>query len=1028
MSFLMRIIDWPGRVLRWLGRCLAFERGDGGQARAERRHLAARMRSVRAVLRKLGPGGRQPLPWYLLIGAPGSGKTTVLAHSGLHFPLGDAAQTRGCDTLAGTRQCDWWFTDEAVLLDTTGRYVSQAGETDQRAWHALLEQLRKHRRRSPVCGVIVTLGVSDLLQLDDAGRAGQAKAVRARIEALHGHLGRVLPVYLMVTQCDRLAGFCEFFECLGQAQRGQVWGMTFAMGSAEPAAGALASFATEFDALERQLQVRVLERLQQERNLCRRALLYRFPQQFAGIKAMLGDYLQHVFEPNRYQSALMLRGVYFTSSQAAGRSYFVSRLLREVIFAEAGATGADWRLEQRRWLRAGKLRVLLLTLLLAVGMGFGFRHNLSLVEWSEQYTAQMQRLIQLVCHERDVPGVLPLLDQARGLAAIHSEHGKHLERVALNPDSQRERAAQALYRRLLRSTLLEQIVADLESTLRRGDANDQHWLFETLRAYLMLGERQFFDAASLQAWVDVAWRDAWPQVSEQQRQALSVHVSALLDDKDALAVPLDAELIARTRLTLAKLPVPHRVYNRLTRQLAQRGFAELSVNAAAGRDASSLLRRRSGAPLSRGVSGVYSVAGYRALLASSEQAVLDMAGEGWVLDRQEAMLGMNGVEDINGAVLSLYYADYIQHWDAYLADVQPVALNTLDQAARVSHALNAADSPLRAFLQAAARETSLEGADPESASHPVDRHFAALHTLVGRDPPSPLDEGLALLSEASQFFDGAQRARRSGMPAPSDEVLGRIQRAAGDQPAPLSSILLEVGENGSLLALGNERERLNALWRAGGATFCREAIEGRYPLVREASAEISADDFGKFFGPGGLLDDFFNKQLAPYVDMSSSRWRWRATSNIPQAVLDQFQHGLRLRDMFFVGGAQQPSLRFGLKPIGADPELAMVTLDIAGQPVVFEPGSRPGFTPIVLPSGKGSDLVQLHAGLGLRSEGPWAWLRLVDQGRLSGEQGKRFELSFDLDGRQVRYALLANSVINPFNRDSLEQFRCPVRL
>ena len=107
-----------------------------------------------------------------------------------------------------------------------------------------------------------------------------------------------------------------------------------------------------------------------------------------------------------------------------------------------------------------------------------------------------------------------------------------------------------------------------------------------------------------------------------------------------------------------------------------------------------------------------------------------------------------------------------------------------------------------------------------------------------------------------------------------------------------------------------------------------------------------------------------------------------------------------------------------------------MTLDIAGQPVTFVPGGDTGFTPIVLPSGKGSDRVQLQSptGGGLRSDGPWAWLRLLDQGQVSGESGERFLLTFNMGGHKVSYTLRASSVINPFRRDALEQFRCPARL
>ena len=323
---------------------------------------------------------------------------------------------------------------------------------------------------------------------------------------------------------------------------------------------------------------------------------------------------------------------------------------------------------------------------------------------------------------------------------------------------------------------------------------------------------------------------------------------------------------------------------------------------------------------------------------------------------------------------------------------------------------------------------------PAATGNPVDQHFAALHALAGSATPASLEESLTLLKDAAQFFDSAENARRSGTPAPSGEVLGRIKRAATEQPAPLSEVLRAVDSGGSALTLGNERERLNALWVANGAPFCRDAIAGRYPLVRGASRDVTADDFGRFFGPGGIMDDFFSRNLAPYVDMSSSQWRWRANGSaplsIPQEVLDQFQRGARLRDMFFAAGARQPSLRFDVQPLTVDPALGQVTLDIAGQPVTFVPGGDTGFTPIVLPSGKGSDRVQLQSptGSGLRSDGPWAWLRLLDQGQVSGESGERFLLTFNLGGHKVSYTLRASSVINPFRRDALEQFRCPARL
>ena len=114
--------------------------------------LQARFKEAITVLRKARFKGRAgerqylyQLPWYVIVGAPGSGKTTALINSGLKFPL----EEQSVKGVGGTRNCDWWFTDEAVLLDTAGRYVTQDSEqkVDASAWLGFLDLLKRFRPR-----------------------------------------------------------------------------------------------------------------------------------------------------------------------------------------------------------------------------------------------------------------------------------------------------------------------------------------------------------------------------------------------------------------------------------------------------------------------------------------------------------------------------------------------------------------------------------------------------------------------------------------------------------------------------------------------------------------------------------------------------------------------------------------------------------------------------------------------------------------------------------------------------------------
>ena len=156
------------------------------------------------------------LPWYIIIGAPGSGKTTALMNSGLKFPLEQRVGKGALRGVGGTRNCDWWFTDEAVLLDTAGRYTTQDSDptSDREGWSEFVGLLKQHRRRRPLNGVILTISAADLLTLSGTDREMQIEAARRRLNELNRELGINLPVYVMVTKCDLVVGFAEYFEDL----------------------------------------------------------------------------------------------------------------------------------------------------------------------------------------------------------------------------------------------------------------------------------------------------------------------------------------------------------------------------------------------------------------------------------------------------------------------------------------------------------------------------------------------------------------------------------------------------------------------------------------------------------------------------------------------------------------------------------------------------------------------------------------------------------------------------------------------
>lgn len=193
------------RAAEALERSLLASSGSDGAVLAERMHSA-----VSRLKQTGGKTALYDLPWYVIIGPPGAGKTTALVHSGLEFPGTDPAAVAG---VGGTRNCDFWFARDAVLIDTAGRYTTQDSDAqaDSASWAAFLQELKGARPDQPINGVILALSCSDLMTAGEPALQAHADTVRARLSP-----GKKEPYYLREKQpCSNQSGneFGGFF-CL----------------------------------------------------------------------------------------------------------------------------------------------------------------------------------------------------------------------------------------------------------------------------------------------------------------------------------------------------------------------------------------------------------------------------------------------------------------------------------------------------------------------------------------------------------------------------------------------------------------------------------------------------------------------------------------------------------------------------------------------------------------------------------------------------------------------------------------------
>ncbi|TMV11366.1 type VI secretion system membrane subunit TssM [Arenibacterium halophilum] len=711
--------------------------------------LRGKFKAAITELRKSKNGKRslRELPWYVIIGPPGAGKTTAIVNSGLQFPLADKLGKAAVGGVGGTRNCDWWFTNEAVLIDTAGRYTTQESdaETDNAAWIGFLGLLKKYRKRQPINGAVVAISLSDLSLQDEMTQKAHAQAVRRRLNELREKLGVRFPVYVLFTKADLIAGFTEFYDDLGKEGREQVWGFTLPLDKARTETPPVAGFDEEFGALLGQLNAQMLEKMQRETDQQRRALIAGFPAQVASVRVVARDFLNEVFQDNRYENRQMLRGVYLTSGtqegtpidrlmlgmaqtfgigrqaigtgQGTGRSFFLTRLFESVMFNEAGLVSADDKVERRyRWTQRAAIAA---TVLIALGMGAlwvrSYLGNTAIIaqaaEQVDNYNQAASALPPSPVGDTDLPPVVLALNQLRDLPGnpvLSDPDPDGSVRYGLYQGEVIGTQAAQSYRAALNQRLLPRLLLRLEEQIT-ANMNNPELLYEALKIYMMLGLQGPMNVDLVKEWMQVDWSLVYPGVVRDQLRAdLNDHLDALLS-QPMEEIDLNGPLVEQVQGILTELPLAQRVYNGIINSTTATALPKWRITEVGGPSVARVLVRSSGKPLNDGVEGIFTYNGFNDVFLPEAVSVAErVQSEAWVLgERGEAIQTEGALLQLSRDVLDLYYNDYIARYDGVLADLDIIPMESLSHAVEVTNVLSGPTSPIVNILTEISNETKL---------------------------------------------------------------------------------------------------------------------------------------------------------------------------------------------------------------------------------------------------------------------------------------------------------------------------------
>ncbi|MBC7900171.1 MAG: type VI secretion system membrane subunit TssM [Saprospiraceae bacterium] len=728
------------------------------------------------------------LPWYIVAGAPKSGKSSLVMGSNLNFQTLPSQRQSEQKFIRPTGNVDWRVTSDAVFVDTAGRYQTEGVDADE--WASMLETIKKHRGNRPVDGFILTVNAEQVLKSDERKLEELAKVLRARLDETMQRLKVRFPVYVVFTHADTIEGFRDSFSSSKNEDKSFVWGATIPIEKSE---NAQALFDGEYEILHNSLMKRRLARLSAPFPPVRQLRIFNFPLHFGSARRKFGSFMNSLFRPNPFSENPFLRGFYFTASPVArsagnappqvGNPYFTERFFRDVVLRDKDLVKTFVAQRQKApifgWFVT--LLALFITLVLLVMSGVSLISNRQMLADAEDRGLKVLTIVKADAGKNP-------LDKKDTEARAEINATENLRELIAKLDDY-ERNGAPIYMRfglysgnqLYRKNLLPMYMAVVEQrfkapTVKKIEADLKKFAasnpvansaqpteeeekvlgkhYDLLKAYLMLSGdyKEKAEASHIAA----ALKDYWSAESkipadmkltaQQQLEFWSKQVDR--DDADVRfpRISLDGKLVQDTRTKLQAFPAPYRYLSRKVTEISK------EVDDKVGTTTTESILTRNGADTSF-LSGSYSVPsaytrpGYELMKVAIAEADEKLSEDDWVMGE----LGKKQIAQTTDAskIEDRYFRDYSDHWRNFVKAVHVKPYKNKTEATNALQAFSSANSPMKILAREIARNTNLSakpevegwwpwiksfftsGQDTETGGTQPEKEFRPLFTFIG---------------------------------------------------------------------------------------------------------------------------------------------------------------------------------------------------------------------------------------------------------------------------------------------------------
>lgn len=776
------------------------------------------------------------LPWFVVAGPGGSGKTSMTLSSGLDVHALPSQRRTEINIVRPTRHCEWRMTGSAVLLDTSGRYQNDGPAREE--WLAFTDTLKKYRNRRPVDSLVLTIDADRILRASDSEIEQQAKTLRVRLDEFMQRVGVRFPVYLMFTHIDALEGFKEFFSASNASWRNEVWGATIPL---DKALSAHALFDAEFDQLSESLARRRLIKLSGLRPAGRQLRIFTFPPKFSQARTKLGLFTSALFRPNPFSESPLLRGFYFTANvksrdaaasaaastngdederpaQAVGDSFFTQRFFKEVLLADQDVAASFQAAKKRPSI----LRYVLLGLgalfffFLVAGMVVSFVGNKFMLASALERGSRVDEIsradlgkdptkkepaaarVEVEADDALRDTLSQLDDYDRHSPPLHLRFGLYsgnginssLRTIYFDSISQRYfKPTVAALEEDLRAFAAGSAIAPIPTTASATEttastADDflgRH--YDLLKAYLMLADPARVEPTFLSNQLQDYWKKSSPPDMEIVSQQQLDFFAKQAGQQDAPHVKVDDKLVSEVRRKLVAYPPVNRFYKRVVTEINGKTTPVNLDSVLEGSGRGVLLGTYT-------VPGSFTIEGYRDFMRPAiEGAAEEISKDDWVMGSvaTNAQAQSTDISKLQG----MYLREYTDQWRRFVRGISIREFKGKDDSVETLKALSSTDSPMERVMAAVARNTKIS-AKPESSGV-----WGWIKSWFSRGTDNELGGDTEVEKEFRPLFQfvstGAAKKDSSPMSqyrAELRRVLDPLEGASADQLAQTSKSLL----------------------------------------------------------------------------------------------------------------------------------------------------------------------------------------------------------------------------------------------